>query len=329
MKRLSLFVFMIACFAGHSTAYAQSNTPDTITVLRDVVYGEGLVGKASGVHARNLLMDVYTPSNPTPNTEQRPAILLAFGGSVHRGDPGDGQFAEHGAQTSSMADYCRLFARNGYVCFSMEYRLFQDDPALSQSIDPTKLMPQAYAVTPDTTKRVDFARQKMGLAPLDEAGRDQFWRAVLAASEDMSTAISYIQDKSGTYGIDPNRLAIGGFSAGAITAINTAYGANAPVQAVVSMSGSSWGYNLATTAKPGQPPILLLVGQNDLDGIRGGSSHMTALFKSIGVNHESAWVASFGHFYPMGAVSLAPDFTRKPVSERILKFLDTALEPSP
>jgi len=138
---------------------------------------------------------------------------------------------------------------------------------------------------------------------LANIGRNQLWRAILAASEDMRTAIDHMQNHSGKYGIDPDRLVIGGFSAGAITAINTAYGANAPVKAVISISGSSWGYNLQATAKPGQPPLLLLVGQNDLPGVRDGSGKIAALFKRTGISCETTWVAGFDHFYPMGAVS--------------------------
>jgi predicted esterase len=327
----SLFFLVVLCFTTSASAQhlSDANAPEGITVTRDIVYGEALVGKAGGGHLRNLVMDVYAPLGVSKNSGGRAAILMAFGGSFHRGDKAEGHFQEDGAHDSSMADYCRTFARRGYVCFSMEYRLTQENPVLAKPIDLEKLMPQALAITPTTTARVDFSRQQMGLPALDDAGRDQLWRAILAASEDMGTAIAHIQQHANKYGVDPDRLAIGGFSAGAITAINTAYGADAPVKAVVSISGSSWGYNLAATAKSGHPPLLVLVGQNDLPGVRGGSAQIAALFGLKGIKCDTAWVANFGHFYPMGAVSLAPDLTKLPVSERILDFLDSNLQPTP
>lgn len=330
MIRQSLAVgFAIFNFAVCASADVgqEENGAEDISITRDVVYGEGLVDQAAGVHTRDLLMDVYEPVAASVDVVERPAIILAFGGSFHRGDKGEGRYEEDGAQNSSMADYCRMFAHEGYVCFSIEYRLSQEDPTLAKPIVASKLMPSALAVTPTTTARIDFAREKMGLPKLDSGGRDQLWRAILAASEDMATAVEYVRTHSEKYKVAPDRLAIGGFSAGAITAINVAYGANAPVKAVVSLSGSSWGYNLAATATSGQPPILMLVGQNDLAGIRGGSAGISQLFDQKGIDYETAWVAGFGHFYPMGAVTLAPDLSKSPVSERIIDFLDDRMKP--
>jgi dienelactone hydrolase len=330
MIRISLVVgFAISCLASCASADvgAIENVADGISITRDVVYGEGLVDQAAGVRARDLLMDVYAPGGSSDALEERPAIILAFGGSFHRGDKGEGRYEEDGAQNSSMADYCRMFAHEGYVCFSIEYRLTQEDPVLARSIEPLKLMPPALAVTPTTTARIDFAREKMGLPKLDNAGREKLWRAILAASEDMTTAVEHVRTYSDRYNVAPDRLAIGGFSAGAITAINAAYGANTPVKAVVSLSGSSWGYNLGAMTTSEQPPILMLVGQDDLPGIRSGSAGISALFDQKGIEYESAWVAGFGHFYPMGAITLAPDLSKASVSDRIIDFLDDTLKP--
>lgn len=324
----NLILPAILSLSATVTAHANSNisSAEDITVTRDVTYGEGIIEQTSGGKLRKLLMDVYTPTSQPVNTAGHPAVLFAFGGSFHRGTKGESHFQEDGAQDSSMADYCRTFASKGYVCFSIEYRLTQEDPTLNTPINPASLMPEKFAITPATTQRVDFARNQMGLPALDAAGRNQFWRAILSASEDMGSAIDHVQEHASAYKIDPDKLAIGGFSAGAITAINTAYGASAPVKAVISLSGTSWGYNLGVTANADQPPLLMLVGQNDLPAIQNGSAHIASLFSRKGITYETGWVAGFGHFYPMGAVTLSPNLSKSPVSERVLDFLDSTLK---
>ena len=47
--------------------------------------------------------------------------------------------------------------------------------------------------------------------------------ALLQAMEDMHSAITFIMDNKGEYGIDPNSIIVGGFSAGAVTALHYGY----------------------------------------------------------------------------------------------------------
>jgi dienelactone hydrolase len=53
--------------------------------------------------------------------------------------------------------------------------------------------------------------------------RDQCQRNILAAQYDAQAAVRWIRQHAATYHIDPNRIAVGGFSAGAVTAANLAY----------------------------------------------------------------------------------------------------------
>ena len=70
------------------------------------------------------------------------------------------------------------------------------------------------------------------------------------------------------------------------------------------------------------PPALLFVAQNDLDGIQSGTRFAVKALGTKGVAVETAWVPGFGHFYPMGAVSLGGEVSRMSVETRILAFLD-------
>ena len=295
----------------------------------DIIYGTGIVNASSQPLNRNLYLDAYIPVTSSLGADPTPAIILAFGGAFHRGEKGDFQFSEDGASDSSMADYCSALARRGFACFSIDYRLVPHDPALPRGLDQSKLMPKELLKNPAITSRIEFVRQKMGLPSLNDASRQQLWNTTFAAVEDMETALGFIRSNAQRFHVDPDRIALGGFSAGAITAMNLAYGEQANVKAVISLSGTSWGYDFNQTVSNTVPPLLLFAGQWDLIGIRQGSAGIANLFQSKGASVTQAWVPGFGHFYPMEAPSLAIQFNQASVIDRITKFLNAALQVTP
>lgn len=61
----------------------------------------------------------------------------------------------------------------------------------------------------------------MGLPPFDPedpAGPKAMGDAVLWAAEDLRAALTHVRTSAKTYGIDPDRTVLGGFSSGGITA---------------------------------------------------------------------------------------------------------------
>src|SRR5215471_12830186 len=73
--------------------------------------------------------------------------------------------------------------------------------------------------------------------------------AIAQAEEDAKTAVRFLREQAATYRIDPDRIAIGGSSAGAITALNVAFthensspgdhqGFSSTVRAAQSLSGA-------------------------------------------------------------------------------------------
>lgn len=319
-------MFVLATVGHHSNAFAQ---PTEYEFLGDVVYGSGTVNASSQAADRDLLLDAYLPIDQSEDAPSKPAVVLAFGGAFHRGEKGDFQFSEDGASDSSMADYCAALAQRGYACFSIEYRLTPEDPALPEGLDNSILMPKRLLDSPIVTGRVEFVRQRMGLPPLNDQSREQLWNATFAAVDDMDTALSFIRANAEGYNIDPERIAIGGFSAGAMTAINLAYGKQAEVRAVVALSGTSWGYDLSKTVSQGAPPLLLFAGQWDLTGIRHGSAGIAKLFQSRNLPVSQAWVPGFGHFYPMEAPSLSTQFDQASIIDRLTRFLSQELQVQP
>jgi acetyl esterase/lipase len=137
-----------------------------------------------------------------------------------------------GNRTSpEIVDQAKVFAKKGFVTVSITYRL-------------------------SATGCVPFGPQCIS--------------AITNAREDAQAAVRFLRSNATTYGIDTDRIAIGGSSAGAITAINVAYGSDQPgnsgnpgfpstVRSAVSLSGSR------TLAAPnaGEPSVLLFHGTAD------------------------------------------------------------------
>lgn len=228
-----------------------------------------------------------------------------------------------------MADYCRTFAAAGYACFSIDYRLIHEVPGLVRPLDDKRIVPKAVNMAPQNIERIEEVRRLMGLAPFDETTLTHYWHTTFAAADDMAMAASFVRTRAAEYGVDGERLALGGFSAGSITALNTAYGIGVPVKAVFALSGAVGGYNPSQTVQAGMPPALFFVGQNDLEGIQSGTRFVVKALTDKGIAAETAWVPGFGHFYPMGAVSLGSNISRMPVETRILAFLEAKLGNKP
>jgi acetyl esterase/lipase len=137
-----------------------------------------------------------------------------------------GSFSSGDKTSPELVDESNNFAKQGYVNASINYRL---EPGGCSAGGPT---PECI-------------------------------QAILEAKQDAQTAVSFMRTNAATYGIDPTRIAIGGTSAGAITALHVGYAtAETPasaVRAAVSLSGA----NLFSTIGAGDAPALLFHGTAD------------------------------------------------------------------
>jgi acetyl esterase/lipase len=139
-----------------------------------------------------------------------------------------------GSKTSAeIVEQANLFAKKGYVTVSISYRLSQTGCSVSA--------PTANCVN-----------------------------AIIDAREDAQAAVRWLRANSATYGVDVDRIAVGGTSAGAITALNVGYGPETPgasgnpghssaVAAAVSLSGA----HVLTTPNAGEAKALLFHGTAD------------------------------------------------------------------
>lgn len=168
---------------------------------------------------------------PRGDTSQaRPAIVWVHGGWFSTGSKTD----------TGPAFVARAFAARGYVTVSIDYR---------------KLQPYGG---PETKSDL-YAGTWIRRSPVIDA-----------AQHDAQAAVRWLRAHAKRYRIDRSRIAIGGISAGAITALQAAYNAESPgssgnpayssaVDAVISVSGFAAGRDL----EPGDPPALMFHGTQD------------------------------------------------------------------
>jgi acetyl esterase/lipase len=135
-----------------------------------------------------------------------------------------------GRNSPEIVDEATTFAKKGYVGVSIDYRL------------------GGGCIPPTTRCAVSIVHAK--------------W--------DAQAAVRFLRAKAAEWKIDPNRIAIAGTSAGAITALNVAYGPedvgdsgnpgfSSKVRAAVSLSGAA----ITTGPNAGEAPALLFHGTAD------------------------------------------------------------------
>jgi acetyl esterase/lipase len=291
-----------------------------VRVTRDVVYGQAGIGYSSGVPGiRPLRLDVYEPTGADADgrAAQRPALLLAFGGAFHRGSKEDDTVDDNGHRNTSVAQYCRAFARRGYVAFSVEYRLVPEDPVPGDT-------PVVGSPDEIPRSRVDHVRRLLGL-PL--ATTEMLWRGVEAASDDLATAFDFVCANAARWSIAPQRIALGGFSAGARTALNVAYAERRPVAAVVSLSGYMARSDLVrhVTGKCRRPPAMLVTGEHDLDYVRNNFPVIERHLVSMGIPCEAYRIANATHFYSAASSIVRTDGSVTTLEEAMAEFLYLSL----
>lgn len=132
-------------------------------------------------------------TDPVDNTAPlRPAIVWVHGGGFKAGIG-----SAYGLLTGPAAGY----ARRGYVAFSIEYRI-------------------------DTTSDCQYVQDHQHDNPLPagfQAKYDQCRVGITAAQRDTQAAVRWVRRHAASYRVDPAHVAVGGFSAGAVTAANVAY----------------------------------------------------------------------------------------------------------
>jgi alpha/beta hydrolase fold len=140
----------------------------------------------------NELLHLWV-ANPVDNTAtNRPAIIWVHGGGFVGGI---------GSEFSLASGAGVQYAKRGYVGLSIEYRI-------------------------DTTSQCQYVQDHQHDVPLPAnfaALYDQCREGIVAAYQDTQAAVRWVRRHAAEYRVDPNRVAVGGFSAGAVTASHVAF----------------------------------------------------------------------------------------------------------
>lgn len=180
--------------------------------------------------AVTLQLDVYRPTGDVATS--RPLLVWIHGGAFTGGSRGE------------LADVSRAYAQLGYVTASISYRVDAGS--------------QCVAVQNGFYTGAELVTE-----------RARCEKAILGARDDAAMAIVWLRAHAATYGIDPSRVAVGGSSAGAITAIHVGQTLNTPgspppvasqVSAVLAMSGCNYVDNSIDAF---DAPIASLASGND------------------------------------------------------------------
>jgi acetyl esterase/lipase len=201
-----------------------------VQATSDVVFGSNTaINYSTGQEsaANPLRFDFYEPAGDAAG--QRPLLILGFGGAFISGSRKD----------ANIVAICQAFARKGYATAAIDYRLIQ----------PGTNGVNYFLVL----NRPDYLADE-----------------IVRAANDMRAAVRYFKNDAATantYRIDPARIFVGGFSAGAITALQVAYtdtdseNSDANIRAAYAKYGGLEG----NTDLPGTP----LLGTYNSKGIAG------------------------------------------------------------
>lgn len=138
-----------------------------------------------------------------------------------------GSFSGGDKTSPELVDEANTFSRKGYLNVSINYRL------------------------------------EPGGCSVGGGGTATCLTAMQEALQDAQTAIRFLRTNASTYGVDGARIAIGGSSAGAITALNAGFRSSEDPTAAVGAAVSLSGANLLSRIDGGDAPSLLFHGTAD------------------------------------------------------------------
>lgn len=146
-------------------------------------------------------------------------------------------------------------------------------------------------------------------------------KAMAAAQEDLHRAVEHVVAQSKTYAIDPDRLAVGGGSAGAITALLATYGdarSKRRPKAVVSLWAGMYGQE--KSIRSGDPPVCLVHGTADKTVPFAQAESIATAARKADVDVVLLRIENGGHTLPLNQ-----PFQGRTLLESVTEFLDQRL----
>lgn len=185
MKTTLLFLIFV-CTISPLWSQKWIDTTYQISTITNIEYGTA--ADFAGAE-RQLLMDVSFPTNDTPPECGRPLIVIIHGGAWLAGNKDEVTIKRLRTE----------FAKRGYTAVAVNYRLgqFHTDENRHCNVE--------------------------GWDCFNIADSSEWYRAYFRAIQDVNGAIRYFVNNAEEFAIDPNNVFLAGESAGAFTAIGTAF----------------------------------------------------------------------------------------------------------
>jgi acetyl esterase/lipase len=262
----------------------------SVQLTLGLVYGTGGVGEPAPGSV-DLLLDLYEPTGfGVPAL--RPAFVIIHGGG----------FTEGSRLQAELVTLATELASRGYVCISIDYRLEGQAPTISQEFQPMLLELGGHSPDPSVV-------------------------AIIAALEDAVKAHRWLVQNAGAYQVDPTRIAVGGGSAGAVTALNMAYTLDdhgiidlPAIGAAVDLWGGIYPAPV-TDMETGEPPLIIIHGEEDPVAPFALAEALVARATAVGVPFEFHPIAGAGHGFgsiDIFSLEASPGVT---LFDRIVEFL--------
>ncbi len=258
----------------------------------NVVYGTSPYGNGGAFPNGTLLprvLDIYQPTvlagGPAlPDT--LPGVVLMHGGFFTGGDK------------SGLSFVAQEFAKRGYVATSINYRLLHELP------DPPGALPATFPSRYPSWLLPDLAAAGVTI--------DQYVATIAAAVGDQGMAVNWLADNASIYNVDPSKIVVGGYSAGAVSSLLLGYGAvegvAADVAAIASFAGGTFGLEVAAVDSD-DPPTFLVHGDQDTTVPYNEYIQLQPVLDAAGVTSDSLILNGVGHGVGLANMTTTQMFT--------------------
>jgi acetyl esterase/lipase len=256
-----------------------------VQITDGIIYGTAPISTPPG--DVDLLLDLYEPVGADA-PYIRPGFVIIHGGGFTGG-------SRKGEEYITLATE---MAARGYSAISIDYRLKDQTPVLSEEFKPFF----------KALKQIGIG-QKMA-------------RAIAAAAEDATRAHRWMVENAGLLKVDIHRIAVGGTSAGAITSMMLGYVLDdhgvidvPEIGVILDKSGELWGFKDCMESV--ESPLFIAHGEEDDLFDISTAEAIAEKANEVGIPCEFYPIPEAGHEFDMFTIEVAPGVT---VFDKVVQF---------
>ena len=242
-----LLGFVILCGSGFGMAHGVTSVavlepvrlyPDAAPGVTAAICPETMIGQVPDRVIYNVTVPTYQPYLPPEAVATGTAVIVAPGGGF-----------ELLAIDNEGIEVAKWLAERGIAAFVLKYRVVQTDPNNPPKVglarQPPRVPPAPCATSLPAAGSIDIvARGGPGIA-------------------DGIAAIQHIREHAAQYRIDPKRIVMMGFSAGAMVTTGTVLQQDAAARPDFAAPIYGGPFGSLPAIPQGLPPLFLAVAQND------------------------------------------------------------------